>query len=199
MIQPSTSSTTGWLGRATDAAFVAFGVGLLVLGIGLFAPLAAAQPPGGHGQGYGKDGFRHRGFGPGDRGPGEVAEFLGLSDEQEAAWKAVHEKSRDRMRPIFEEMHSVREELRAAVESESPDPTAVGQLFLQSHRLMEQVRELHEQTEQELVALLTEEQKVRYEAFREANGPFGGRGSRHGRHGDFGDRDGDDGGLEPPG
>ncbi len=145
--------------------------GVVTLSVALAAASAALAGPDA-GKRPGRDG-RHLQL---------LADELGLTDEQEANWKALREQNRAEMEPLRNEGRELREKLRAAVEAENPDPQAVGAatLALEQHR--KAVEEAHKAFRERLNGLLTPEQKTKLEALkaqrRERRGPdgFGRRG-----------------------
>jgi Spy/CpxP family protein refolding chaperone len=115
------------------------------------------------------------------RGGAALAEYLGLTDQQKASWRALHEQRREEMKPIVEEGRALRKRLREAVAAPSPDPTAVGEatLALEAHR--QKVRAEHEAFRAKLEGLLDPGQKEKLKAFEAARRTLGG--GRDGRRG----------------
>jgi Spy/CpxP family protein refolding chaperone len=113
------------------------------------------------------------------RADAALAESLGLSDQQKADWRALHEKQREEMKPVMEEGRALRKRLREAVEAASPDATAVGEatLALEAHR--KKVRAEREAFRQKLEGVLDPAQKEKLKAFE-----AGRRMGRDGRRGD---------------
>jgi Spy/CpxP family protein refolding chaperone len=125
--------------------------------------------------------------GPGRQGRGEerlqrMTEFLGLTEEQQAAWKSLQEQQKAEMQPLMEEGRELHERLRAATEAENPDPAAVGAatLALKQHR--EKAKAAHEAFTQKLTGTLTPEQKTKFEAFQASHRGYGKHGAK-GRRG----------------
>jgi Spy/CpxP family protein refolding chaperone len=144
------------------------------------APAAFAQPPGGH-----RD-MR----GPGhDRGR-DLTEFLGLTEEQRAAWREARESHFEAQRPTFEKMRDLREQLRTELDSDSPDAATVGGYVISIHQLEADLESSRADLDGALREILTEEQKTKLDAWKAANpdsrrgfGPGGGWGGpRHGGH-----------------
>ena len=122
--------------------------------------------------------------GPGRPGRGEarferMAEYLGLSEEQQATWKSLHEQEKTEMEPLMQQGRELHQRLRAAMDAQNPDPAAVGAatLALKQHR--EKVKAAHEAFGERLKGVLSDEQKAKFEAFKTAH-----RGD-HGRRGGF--------------
>lgn len=158
------------------------------------APVASAQPPGGprgmHGRGH--DGGR------------DVSEFLGLSDEQREAWRQAHESHVEALRPTFEKMRDLREQMKAELESSSPDAATVGGYVISIHQLDADLDASRDDLDGALREILTDEQETKFDAWQAANrGPrrgFGGPGpGRHGPHHGHQDGPGDDDSDDAPG
>ena len=126
---------------------------LLLAGL---APLAA-QPPG-----HGGAGARHGGGpGPDPLDPGFLARYLELTDSQKEEAKALFEAHREAIRPIHEEMKALGEELRALLDSDSPDATAVGEAVLALQALRERAATAREGVVDDLRGILTTSQQVK--------------------------------------
>jgi Spy/CpxP family protein refolding chaperone len=117
----------------------------------------------------------------GGRGGAALAEYLGLTEQQKTAWRALHEERREAMTPAAEEGRALRKKLREAVEAPSPDPTAVGvaTLALEAHHKKMQAE--REAFRQKLEAVLDPAQKEKLKAFEAARRTLGG--GRDGRRG----------------
>ena len=105
-----------------------------------------------------------------------MAGYLDLSPEQREQWKAMHGEHRKEAEPLRAQGRPLREKLRAALESEKPDPTAVGKaaLAVKAHR--EKMKASSEAFRARLRAQLTPEQVQKFEAFEAARGFGGGEG-----------------------
>jgi len=131
---------------------------------------------------------------PGRRGYGEarfqrMAEYLGLTEDQQATWKSLHEQEKAEMQPLMEEGRELHQRLRSAMDAQPPDPSAVGAatLALKQHR--EKVRASHEASEQRLRGVLNDDQKTRFDAFKASHrGAAGRRGGFRGHRGPKGTR-----------
>ena len=155
---------------------------LAVLALTATAPLALAQPPGAPGDGPRGMHGRH------DRG-GDLVEFLGLTDEQEEQWKAAHKAHFEGLRPTFERIRDLREQIKAELEGDSPDAATVGGYVIQIHQLDSELEAGRGELDAAIREILTDEQQTKLDAFKAASpgrrGPGGGwGGARHGRPGD---------------
>jgi Spy/CpxP family protein refolding chaperone len=153
------------------------GVTALAAGVlGAGAVLMAAGPQDPAREGRGQDGRFQR-----------MAEYLGLTEEQQATWKSLQEQHRTEMEPLRQEGRELHERLKAATEAENPDPTAVGAatLALKQHR--EKARADQKAFAEKLGSTLTPEQKTKFDAFKASHpggyGKHGGKGHRGPRPG----------------
>jgi hypothetical protein len=153
---------------------------LVVLVMSASAALAQGGPGAGTGPGQG------RGPGPGGmQGPygdpdvsprhARLVAHLGLSDAQEAEWRRLHEEFREATRLLRETHAEARARLRDALQ-QGAGACAVGDLMLDNHRIAMEIRAQREALENDLMSILDEEQKARYEAFRAARGGARGMG-----------------------
>ncbi len=147
--------------------------GVVMLGMTLAAGGAAlAGPEAGKGAGRGA---RHVQW---------LAEELGLTEEQQASWKALEEQHRAEMEPLRNAGRELHQKLRTALNAENPDPQTVGTatLALEQHR--KEVEASRQAFREKLTALLTPEQKAKFDALKASRrmGPRGpeGSGRRHG-------------------
>ena len=137
-------------------------VALLAAGVGL----AAAEPQGASSGHHGQDRVQR------------MVQYLGLSEEQQATWKSLHDQHRTEMEPLRIEARELRERLRIAMAATSPDPTAVGAATLAIKQHHEKVKASEEAFQTRLTATLSDEQKTKFEAFKAANRGGRGPGSR---------------------
>lgn len=144
--------------------------------------VAFAQPgpgPGGPGPG-----------GPGNgQGPGGVLiEFLELDESQIQAWTTFREEFQATVEPLKVQQRELREAIHEALEADSADATAIGQLMIDSHAIGSEIRAAHETLDANLTSVLSAEQLLKFEAFKAAQqlqarggGPEGaGRPGHHG-------------------
>ena len=163
---------------------------LVVLGAGM---AVAAQPAAKRGA-RGPEGPRF------ERAREAMVDFLGLTEAQQESWKSLREEARKTFEPLMQEQRRLHQELRAALESGSPDATAVGNLMISLHKQRQEMQSLHKSFEERRLAVLTPEQQTKLEAFQEARKMGPGqhkRGSRPFGPGDPADM-GPGFGPEPP-
>ena len=79
---------------------------------------------------------------------------------------------------LREQLEANSEELKKALESESPVPAEVGELAIEGHRLREQGRALRAAQDKAVRALLTPEQQTKFDAMKAMRHGDGPRGPR---------------------
>jgi Spy/CpxP family protein refolding chaperone len=104
-----------------------------------------------------------------------VYRTLGLTDTQKASMQQLRQSLATAIAPLIEQRRSYRDQIDAALEAASPDPTAIGRLVIADHGVAEQIRAAQDQFETAFQALLTPEQLANYTALRE-NGVRAQRG-----------------------
>jgi Spy/CpxP family protein refolding chaperone len=149
-------------------------LGAVVIALGVGPSAAMAQPPP-----------------PGERGPGmgraaRMANFLGLTDQQQAEIKKLMEAGRGDRQGIWEKLKTNREAMQQALGNPNPDPAAVGELAIEAHKLHQQMQSLRDAQDNAIRDLLTPDQKVKFDAMKAMRpegmgGPRGaGFGLQHG-------------------
>ena len=137
-----------------------------VLTLALRGSASAQPPPPGGPEGAGPRLGRAEG----------MARTLGLSEVQREQVRTLMEGRRAEHEALREQVEANSEELRKALEGASPDPTAVGELAIEGHRLRVQGRALRQAQDKAVRAILTPEQQVRFDAIqalRDEGGPGG--------------------------
>lgn len=111
-----------------------------------------------------------------EEGSGALAESLGLSTDQKVQFDAIHQQLEASMKPLIDQHRAAEQQLQTLVEAPSPDATAVGTQFLAMHAIDKQIRAAHEATKQKIDAILTPDQKAKFDAMHakmEHMGPGG--------------------------
>ena len=144
-------------------------IGRTLLGLAVVAVPVAAQYDG-------------KGRGPrdgrGGRGMKAVVDYLDLTAEQEAQWTALHEQHREAMQPFREEGRALRQRVQESLEAGEAE-VDVGAAVKALHAHREAGKQAREAFQEQLKSMLTEDQKVKFEAFQELRGAGGkGRGGR---------------------
>jgi Spy/CpxP family protein refolding chaperone len=143
-------------------------ISILGVALGAAPVLAATTDPGTDGGEHGGSGRRFQ----------RVADYLGLSEEQQATWKSLFEKHKEETQPLRQEGRDLHQRLKAALNAENPDAAAVGAatLALKEHRA--KLKAAHEAFRAQLTSTLTLEQKAKFEAFKGARHWHGHGGPR---------------------
>jgi len=143
---------------------------------------AAAQgnPGGGHARRPGGPGFGPGGAdGTGGPPPEMIAERLGLSDEQKAQWKAIHDAARQTGEPLMKAAGDARAAFEKALDADNADPSAVGQAAIAMKNARNQLEAQHKATMDAARAILTPEQAAKFDEMQKrmrGPGPGGARG-----------------------
>jgi Spy/CpxP family protein refolding chaperone len=124
---------------------------VLALCITAAASLALAQEP--H--------MKMRMMGP---DPGEIAATLGLSADQQVQWDSIHQQLQASVEPLHHQLMAAHEQLESLASSSNPDATAVGKQFLAVRSIENQVKAAHEAAHSKLTAILTPDQKAKFDA-----------------------------------
>lgn len=109
-------------------------------------------------------------FGMGDHMMGFFADYLNLTDAQQAQMKAVLQKEHGALKPLMQQMHQTRQQLRQYEEG-TFDEAKVRALAAQQAQAMVELTVQHARVHNELFQLLTPDQQTRmkeFEARREA-------------------------------
>jgi Spy/CpxP family protein refolding chaperone len=131
---------------------------LIVAVVTLFsAAVALAQPA---------PGTRQQRAGRGAR----LAEYLQLTPEQAAAAKQLRSDTAAAMKPLVQNAQDLRKQLDAAMSATSPDAAAIGKLTLALRTARDEMRSARQASEAKFVALLTPDQKAKFDAFQAAAG-----------------------------
>lgn len=118
-----------------------------------------------------RPGQRPHGRGPGGPGPGaapspeKLAEILGLTAAQQAQFESMRATLDSMIEPLREQQQAYRESIKAAVDAN--DANAAGTALLASHRLREQIKAAHDAFTASFAAILTAEQKAKWETLRQ--------------------------------
>jgi len=152
---------------------------LAIATFGWVAAAAAQGPGGGHMRRPGGPGGP--GFGPGAGGPGgppieRIAEHLGLSDEQKAQWKQIHEKARETGESLMKAAGEAKEAFDQALEAGNADAATVGQAAIAMRNARLKVEAHHQATFESVKAILTPEQLAKVEEMEKHKrrpGPLG--------------------------
>ena len=126
----------------------------IVLSLVLVATLAIAQEP------PQRRVFVH---GPGMEGEGIVT-ALNLSTDQKVQWESIHQQLEASMQPLLNQHRAAEQQLSAAADASNPDATAVGRAYLAMRDVGKQIKAAHESAKAKIDAILTPDQKAKFEA-----------------------------------
>jgi len=135
----------------------------LALAALLVLPLAAhAAPRGGAGQGPGQTQA-------GDvlNNPRALGRALKLTEQQVATLRTLLADLKETTEPIREEGKALREALRAEIEAATPNACEVGTAALAVHDNHEEIEVARQAFDTAFTAILTPEQRTKYEALKE--------------------------------
>lgn len=117
------------------------------------------------------------GFGP--NGADVLKDYLSLTADQVTAWQTIQSQLRTTVESLREQQRTLHDALKTALEG--TDAAAIGNLMLQIRAIDAQIKGAHDTADAQFAALLTAEQKVKFEAFQAAaaylrsHGPEGPR------------------------
>jgi Spy/CpxP family protein refolding chaperone len=157
-------------------------VTVLLVGAGFMGSGMAVQRGGGP---RGSGG--HEAFGEGTRNdvgiPSQrmLRRVLELTDAQIEEVKLLKEAAKAAVEPLTDERRSVREQLRAAMDVETPDAVLVGELIIASRDIAEDIQAARESFKDSFMTILTDEQIAKLEGLQDREGS--GRGHRRGQRG----------------
>ena len=157
---------------------------VLLVGAGFLGSGMAAQ----RGEGHGARGFGgSEAFGEGAGGemgiPSQrmLRRVLDLTDEQIEEVKLLKEAAKLSLEPLVEERRALREQLKAAMDTDTPDALLVGELVIGSRNVSEDIQAARESFADSFKTILTDEQLAKLEELQGRQGS--GRGHRRGPHG----------------
>ncbi|PYQ35649.1 MAG: hypothetical protein DMF55_06930 [Acidobacteria bacterium] len=102
---------------------------------------------------------------------------LGLTDAQKGSIGQIRSDLMTAVQPLFEQRRGFHDQIEAALQVATPDPTAIGRLVIADHGVGEQIRTEHSKFQTRFEALLSPDQLANFKAQRE-NGACSGPGKR---------------------
>ncbi len=106
----------------------------------------------------------------------KLATALGLSDQQKAAARKLHEQTAAKAGPLREQARLQHDEIEAMLESGSADPAELGQRLIEMHATHKKLEALHAQTFTSFRAQLGAEQRGKLDKLHQGHGGPGGHG-----------------------
>ncbi|HUP65425.1 MAG TPA: Spy/CpxP family protein refolding chaperone [Thermoanaerobaculia bacterium] len=119
--------------------------------IALAHPGSAPQRRMGGGEGH------FMGLGP------RIVAYLELTEAQKAQAKAIHDGARASIEPLMEQRRQTRWSIEDLLDGENPSASSIGELVITNRKIDDQVRVIRENARAQFVALLTPEQKAKYD------------------------------------
>ena len=135
----------------------------IIMAVAVAVPVVLAQSTGGD------DGGRrgHKGHFGGRGGEGRIFSQLDLTDAQKEQIKAIHEKNRESLRPLMEQIRAKRQEIRQASEGGTVNEALVSQKLSEIAPLEAKMMAERARIHQETLSVLTPEQRTKLEQMRE--------------------------------
>ncbi len=134
----------------------------LVLGIGSLATVGGvALARGGDGHGFHRMMSHHDG---GRAAGGFIASELGLTAEQKEAAKKIHEEAFEKGGPLMEQHRTEMEAIDALLDEGTATAEEIGTRVIAAHATKQQLEAVHDAAMEQFTALLTAEQKEKFEA-----------------------------------
>lgn len=96
-----------------------------------------------------------------------IADMLDLTQEQKDAAKQIHEATFEKARPIMEQHHAQMEEIETLLDSGKVTAQEIGTKVIAAHATRTQLQAIHEEAMAQFKALLTDEQKAKFETMEE--------------------------------
>lgn len=100
-----------------------------------------------------------------------LARFLQLNEQQAQQTRAIFEAFRDAAEPLREQVPPLRESLSSLLDADNPAAAAVGEIVIDIDSLHDQIEEAREVADAEFEALLTGEQRDRWQQFQDVCRP----------------------------
>ena len=99
-----------------------------------------------------------------------ISHVLELSDDQVTAWSTILHAREAAMQPIAQQAQAKQEAIGKALADPNPDPVAIGNAFIEMHKLQEQIGVVNAQAATDFQHLLSEDQMQRLDGIRGAAG-----------------------------
>ena len=110
---------------------------------------------------------------PGEYLLARLARYLDLTDEQRAQAREIYAAAHAQAAPLRDEVRDLAMQLRDALDDPAPDPAAVGALVIAIHGDRARIRDIRAAALDEFVGILSEVQRLRLDALRDARRIFG--------------------------
>lgn len=137
------------------------------LALAIAVPFAIAQSKGTGGQKGGHAYGQGHGRGGGGRMAGAMFRNLDLTDAQKTQMKQIRESHAQTLRPLMQQIHAKRQEIREASKSGAFDEALVTQKLTEVAPLEAKLMGEEFRTHQEMLSVLTAEQKTKLEQLKD--------------------------------
>jgi Spy/CpxP family protein refolding chaperone len=94
-----------------------------------------------------------------------AASYLNLTAEQRASWDATISDVETQNTSLIAKNQAVQKQLHDALSAASPDACGIGNLAIQAHAAMDQMKSTHESLIAKLGSYLTPDQKTKFDAY----------------------------------
>jgi|GEM_PF-3687861 Spy/CpxP family protein refolding chaperone len=92
-------------------------------------------------------------------------QYLNLTDAQKASWEAALSDVESQNATTMAKARTAQKQLNEALSAASPDACAIGNLAIQAHAAMDQLKTAHETLVNKLGSYLTPDQKAKFDAY----------------------------------
>lgn len=92
-----------------------------------------------------------------------IAEELGLTQEQKDAGREIHEAVFEKAKPLMEQHHAQMDEIHTLLDAGTATAQELGTKLIAAHATKKQLEAIHEDAKAQFSALLTDEQKAKFE------------------------------------
>lgn len=94
--------------------------------------------------------------------------YLQLTPDQITAWQQIAKDTATAVKPLADNVAELEKQLDTALQASSPDAAAVGKLVISIDSTRAQIRALREGAKSKRAAVLTPDQKLKFDAFEAA-------------------------------
>lgn len=98
-----------------------------------------------------------------------LADYLSLTSEQKSGWQTIQADLRTTIEGLHEQDRTLNEQLHTALDNNSTDAAALGNLLIQIRGIHSQIESARNAADAKFEASLTAEQKVKFAAFEAAS------------------------------
>ena len=107
----------------------------------------------------------------------DAAAYLQLTSAQQSTWDSARRDFETAAEPLFTRQREIGTQIETALKSKSSDACGIGSLMIEQQGVLDQIRTAHQTLNQKQQAVLTPEQKAKYDALAATHS-----GEMHERH-----------------